>query len=321
MEGEKHNARKIGWKKSFFLLLRLSGIIIFVIVISRVDLKAMWDHMKEVSLWVVMVSALLVISQVLLKGIRWYFLNKGTSNEKGLARSFGEFFESYAIGIVTPGRLGELIKAGYAQGKGGVMGAGVRVLIERGFDFGIFLMIAGSALAWGRLVEINSLWGLLPVAIGFISVGFSLSLMRSPRINNFISRILIRLRLIREPLEFMRRSAGFSWGLLGISIVSNLVYFSSCYIIASDLAMRAGFLYISGGVAIAGLLNTIPMTIMGLGTREVTFIFVFNEFSRPLVMALSGLIFLIWQVGSGLLSLALGELFLIRSGRGRTKEG
>jgi len=66
----------------------------------------------------------------------------------------------------------------------------------------------------------------------------------------------------------------------------------------------------SGGVAVSGLLNMLPVTVMGLGTREMTFLYIFNTYPQNQVLALSGLIFAVAQVGGGLISLLLGQIFL-----------
>lgn len=48
------------------------------------------------------------------KGFRWHLLNVANDSGK-LKQSLGEFLESYAIGVITPGRLGELMKAGHQK--------------------------------------------------------------------------------------------------------------------------------------------------------------------------------------------------------------
>jgi len=98
-----------------------------------------------------------------------------------------------------------------------------------------------------------------------------------------------------------------------LSLASNFSYFISCYFLALGLNFDQGFLFISGAVAIAGLLNMLPVTVMGLGTREGTFLILFKPLAEPLILALSGLVFLVAQIGGGLVSLLLGQVFLSMS--------
>ena len=105
-----------------------------------------------------------------------------------------------------------------------------------------------------------------------------------------------------------------------LSIASNLSYFISCYFIAVGLSYNYPILFISGVVAIAGLLNMLPITIMGLGTREGTFLLLFKPLAEPLILAFSGLVFLVAQIGGGLVSLILGQLFLIAAKKNNEKK-
>lgn len=74
--------------------------------------------------------------------------------------------------------------------------------------------------------------------------------------------------------------------------------------------MKLSLVEVSGGVAIAGLFNLLPITIMGLGTRELTFLYVFGPLTKNLVLAFSALMLTIAQIGGGILALILGQFFL-----------
>ena len=101
----------------------------------------------------------------------------------------------------------------------------------------------------------------------------------------------------------------------GLSLLSNLSYFVSCYFLALGVGVDLSFLWVTGGVAFAGLLNMLPITVMGLGTREMTFIYIFASYPEPQVLAFSGLVFLVAQLGGGLVSLVLGQMFLAKAKR------
>ncbi len=55
------------------------------------------------------------------------------------------FFESYALGVITPGRMGEVIKAGHKVKDKSIVDSGMKIVVERGFDMGFFLLFAGLA--------------------------------------------------------------------------------------------------------------------------------------------------------------------------------
>ena len=54
----------------------------------------------------------------------------------------------------------------------------------------------------------------------------------------------------------------------------------------------------------------LPITIMGLGTREGIFLLLFQPMTEAMILAFSGLVFLVAQIGGGIISLILGYIFL-----------
>lgn len=307
--GEKSN-KNLLFRRGF-LLLRLTGIVIFIIILTQIDLTDLWEQLRTANPLLFALGFLFQLLLLVMKAFRWYLLNPVARLERNFLQSFGEFFESYAIGVVTPGRMGEMVKAGYSGKRTGIIGSGLRVLVERGLDVGFFLMVAGGSIAVASLVDISTMWGWLLLVLGSGIILVAISLLVSPAALRLVNSLFLRYRVLREPVTYSGQKFTDNLLVVTLSLGSNLSYFVSCYFLGLAVSMEASFLYLSGGVAIAGMLNMLPVTVMGLGTRELTFIYVFNEFIRPKVLAFSGLVFLVAQVGGGLISLIAGELFLL----------
>lgn len=306
----KNTKKRLSFRRGF-LLLRLTGIVIFIIILTQIDLSELWEQLLTADPLLFLLGFVFQLLLLVLKAFRWYLLNPGARLEHNFLQSFGEFFESYAIGVVTPGRLGEMVKAGYSGKRTGIVGSGLRVLVERGLDVGFFLLVAGGSIAIASLVEISPQWGWLLLLLGSGIILVAISLLVSPGALRLVNSLFLRYRVLREPVAYSGQKNSDNLLIVLLSLGSNLSYFVSCYFLGLAVSIEASFLYLSGGVAIAGMLNMLPVTVMGLGTRELTFIYVFNEFIRPKVLAFSGLVFLVAQVGGGLISLIAGELFLL----------
>ncbi|MCD4788867.1 MAG: flippase-like domain-containing protein [Bacteroidales bacterium] len=301
----RRNNKKERKRFSWFFLLRLTGIVIFIIVILNVDLHAIWQNIKKVNPGYLALALLFQIVLLIVKGIRWHILNDGRRNKNAFFQSMGEFLESYAIGVITPGRLGELLKAGYQKKKENIIGSGIRVLAERGLDVGFFVFVAGSAIMWGNLINIESVWGIVIIITGILITGIAVLLISSRVIIDWIEKLSKKISI-----TWKKRKATDTVFILILSLISNISAFISCYLLVIGIKIKMTLLVASGGVAIAGLLNMLPITVMGLGTRELTFLYVFDEFQEAQILALSGLIFLVAQIGGGIFSLLLGQLFL-----------
>ena len=302
-------------KFNWFLLIRLLGIGLFIYILTRIDLRSVWENIKTVAVGYLLWAIVFQIVLLFIKAIRWHVLNDGRKETSHIYYSFGAFFESYAIGVITPGRLGELVKAGHKKSRHSIVDSGFRVLIERGFDIGIFLLIAGLSVYFSDFVDLKPSWGIIIATIGILVIFFSLLVLTSAKATGFLNRIFSMFPFVKRKIKllFTRRSALEKITIVGLSVAGNLFYFVSCYFLALGIDMNASFIMISGGVAIAGFFNMLPITVMGLGTRETTFLYVFQLFPKPLIMAFSGLIFFVAQIGGGLISLVLGQLFLFIS--------
>ena len=295
-----------------FLFVRLLGIALFIYILTTIDLRELWDNIRKVRIDFLLYGLAFQLILLLVKGLRWHLLNKGSRDKHEIIKSFGEFFESYAIGVITPGRVGELMKAGHAKGKSRILQTGFRILIERGLDIGFFVIIAGAAFLFAYMDLIPKSLSILILAAGIIIFFLSALLMKSRASLRFTQKILNSLPFLNLDLEFSFQhiSNSVHVSVIALSLISNFSAFISCYMLAIGLNFELSFLFVSGGIAIAGLLNMLPITVMGLGTREGTFLLLFKPMAEPLILAFSGLVFLVAQIGGGLISLILGQLFL-----------
>lgn len=301
--------------KRIFNALRLLGVVLFVVILFRVDLRAIGEALLTTNARLLIIGILFQILVLASKGIRWHLMNDGKKAWKFRALSLGRFYESYAIGVVTPGRMGDLLKAGHESSRNNMLGAGFRVLAERGIDIGIFVGLAGLSVLSGFYIEMKPVFGWLVIAGGAFIMLLSFLILASPLFIKLANKIFRRLpgRIKNLSIEGRRYPAGTTAWILLLSFVSNLSYFVSCYYLGLAAGMEAGFIWISGAVAVSGLLNMLPVTIMGLGTRELIFLYVFQAFDQGIVLAFSFLVVLVAQIGGGLLALFAGQFLLYKT--------
>lgn len=303
--------RRFNW----FLIVRLAGIVLFIVVLSRTNLGELWGWLRHINGWMILLALLFQVLLLLFKCFRWYLLNETGFHSKAIYQRFGEFLEAYAIGVVTPGRMGEILKAGHASGRSGVVSSVLLVITERGFDLSIFFLVAGIVPVLGYLSGLNKAFGYLLIMIAILGTFLSFALLIFPRVVRVIGNILKRLKIIsgEQPLVFVSRKSSDFFYFTMLSVIGNLCAFLSFYYTAMAVTINLGFIPISGSVALAGVINTIPVTIMGLGTRDITLLYVLKEISQAQVLAFSGLILLVSQIGGGVISLLTGQYFLLKA--------
>jgi uncharacterized membrane protein YbhN (UPF0104 family) len=300
--------RKFKW----FTIFRFVGIVLFIVVIAQTDMRELWSWLKKVDGSLILVAILLQLVMLFIKSFRWFMLNEINFETKAIYQRFGEFLEAYALGAVTPGRMGELMKAGHAKGRAGVISTGLLVVAERGLDLSLFFLMAGLALVLGYLSVLSPFIGYVLLAVAITGIIMAFSILIFPSIVRIVGWLMMKLRIIsrEQPLIFVPRKPMTLLAFSVFSILSNLTAFLSFYFIALAVMLNLGFMTVSGSVALAGVINTIPITIMGIGTRDVTLIYVLNDLPKAQVIAFSSLILLVFQVFAGLLALVGGEMFL-----------
>nr|MDA3819718.1 lysylphosphatidylglycerol synthase transmembrane domain-containing protein [Candidatus Delongbacteria bacterium] len=273
-------------KISPFLILRLLGIALFVFILCRIDLGAMFGELKHLVIRYFLWGILFQILVLSFKGIRWHVMNDGRTASPFWIRSFGRFFESYAIGVVTPGRLGEVLKAGHEQNKNEKANSFIRVISERGFDVSIFVLIAVAALFYGEFIQMgnNSKWAFLLLGVALLI--FSFLLLTSPKTWRVLQKIIHKFpgKFSHIDIAGKQYKKGTVWLVFLLSLLSNASYFVSCYFLALSVNLTIPLIDVAAGVAIAGLLNMLPVTIMGMGTRELNLLSVFSSLPSASVL-------------------------------------
>ncbi|MBE0653031.1 MAG: flippase-like domain-containing protein, partial [Bacteroidales bacterium] len=209
------------------MLLRILGIVLFVIVLFNVDLKSIWENIRQVSPLFFILGLLSQVALLLIKGWRWHIMNRGKQNIKSPVQSMGEFLESYAIGVITPGRLGELMKAGYQSDRAGVFASGLRVFAERGLDVGFFVIVAGAALGFAKPIPFPESLSFLIMGTGMVILIMAVLLIGNKQTTRFISRTFRKFSDNYSNLDL-----GDSLAVFILSIFSNAFAFLSCYFLA-----------------------------------------------------------------------------------------
>lgn len=299
------------------MILRLAGIVLFVVVLARTDMGEMWMWLKNINGWWILMAFVFQVLLLLFKCIRWLWLNENRFAIPAIYQRFGEFLEAYAVGVITPGRMGELLKAGHAKGKANVVSSGLLVIAERGLDLSLFFLMAGLALGFGYLKTMGQATGYVLMLVALAGIVLSYAILTFPGVVGLVELILKKIRLISpgQSLTFIHRKGRALGAFTVLSLVSNLSAFVSFYFIALAVSISLGFMSVSGSVALAGVINTIPVTIMGVGTRDVTLLYVLSEIPKSQVLAFSGLILLVSQIGGGIIALVSGQYFLYKAKR------
>lgn len=287
-------------------------ILIAILTTQQIDGAGLWEGLTRVDPLLLSASCVGFFALMAAKTWRWKMLIR----EAGLRYSFGAAYRSYlsafALGIVTPGRLGELARAAQLRTELGaeLWPCARSVISDRMFDL-LFLAAFGSVALWAVFAERMGDAALLGLFI-MMYVGCCVLL-------HMAGTMLAGWRSLWRPLRWLEHGlgkvaddlAGRS-GLVGFGItaMAYFIYFGSSFLLIRALGVDVGFREVSYVTGCLSLVLLLPISIAGIGPREATLIVLLGRYGvgRDDALAYSILQFAVFTLLGGIagaVSLAL----------------
>ena len=301
------------------ILLRAIGPLILIGLLSRVDLSMLWDTLKNADPLVLVLVVVASLPMFMLRTLRWLFLLSAQGKKLPYWLAFRVYLAANFFGAFTPGHVGEFIKVLYlkrytGQSKSSGMASVITdrildlwVIFGLGF-FGMYVLhlldrVSGFALAAAFVVLFSPL---LALHRGLLKTGVKL-LFRFTFLKRFTSEAE---RMEQEFTEGLVQLV--NWRLLPAmlcTLLAYVIYFALCEELAETLRIGLDAWDLSMILPIATFVTMLPISPAGLGTRDMTLIFLFglSGVAQEQALAFSLLLFVIFLVILGL----FGYLFWI----------
>ncbi len=283
-------------------LPRLVGPLILVVLITKVDMSQTIAIVASADPFWLAVAILLLPVILILRAHRWFLLLRAQSLASGFIEALAVYSFAAFIGTVTPGRLGEFVKVAHLRFRTSSVGeALVSVVADRLLDVLVVAFVGAAALdQFFDLHRFGSVMVLGCVTVaGLITGGLLMGRARVLSVmDNFLaralpgkfgSRVLIEGREFREGLK--RISVG-TWVIAALeSATAWLVNWLGIYLMALAVGLTVPFHFIAGASAVSALLTLLPLSVLGVGTRDATLIILLSkvDVSQPEALALSSL--------------------------------
>lgn len=293
--------------------LRLLGLALLFFLLSRIDLAELARTWNTIRLDWLAGAIALNLPQIGLKAYRWQRLLRAQHIRYPFAQAALSYFGSIFVGLLTPGRVGEFVKAFHvsrdcqlslAQGLSSV-------LVDRLFDLYALFAVGGAALlalAPGGLgiatLGALALLLIVPVALFVNAATFAWFCKIGVKLGRLGEKVFNPQSWLWEVHTGIRQLPLREALIAGlITLVAYSIFFSQCYLLAQALNVRAGFGTISYAVALGSLVTLLPISISGLGTREAAIVAYLGQagVSEEIAMSFSLLVFTTFYVAGGLL--------------------
>ncbi|EYF02108.1 lysylphosphatidylglycerol synthase transmembrane domain-containing protein [Chondromyces apiculatus] len=269
--------------------LRWLGPIILVIVILRIpDRGEMLRALAAAAPLPILFAVLLNAANVYLKVVRWQALLRTRGIRYPTGRAFSAFLSSVYVGMLTPGRVGDVLRIQYLRHDLGVSYAEglASIVMDRLCDlyvlaaFVAFGVVRYSPVIVGELAYVT--WGgvaAIVIAPVFLLVpGLAEKLLRGiydrltrGKAEGGLDRFLVAVRAnIGRPLLVT----------IPLTTLAFVVNYVQGWIIGQAMGIDLGLTDATCLLAIASLLGLLPISVSGVGVRELFFSLVFPLLGR-----------------------------------------
>lgn len=295
---------------------RLIGIVILLIIFTRVDFQKIMIYLSKLDLRSLILVNLLILPGLFLKAYRWRYLLKLQGVDYSVLDSFMSYLGGVGAGIITPGRIGEAVKAVYLKEEIGLpLSEGLAsVFLDRLFDLYILTLLGYLGL-WYFLDIKNVQFGLFIFLSIFVFIPLFLLLNKSLLLEK-ISKVIYKLIISGlDKSLFEGQVKDFSRALKKIitqriylpfvfTILAYIIYFWQSYLLSRLAFINISYIAVIFFVSIASLVSMVPITILGIGTREAALIYLFSLVGLNVESAViySFLLFFSFYVVTGVLA-------------------
>ncbi len=295
-------------------ILSIIGIILIAYILSTMDLSKIANIVSSISLCYLLLCFFACLPVVLLSNYQWQVLLQRHKIYVDFATSLKNIFIGYFYGFISPGGIGGYTRIVYLHDDTNVpfIKCIANIVLFNTIDFisllcigfcgGIYLTITFPQL-YAFLVFIIILSCVVSILVYLFFIKkhtiqhiFDF-LMRSSFLNPYREKLNGSIEQFYKDIPQVR---DITFPLI-LSVVGWLVRFFIFFFIAQLFSIQISILFFIAIIAVADIVATFPLSIYGLGTREVTLIGLFSLFKIPTenVISFSLFVFVVsWLIPS-----------------------
>lgn len=283
-------------------VLSLVGIILFLVILSRINLGELAGVFAAAQPSVLLLALLVNGIALVLKSLKWRIIVNTVKPGFSLGESIRAFLVGFSFSTITPAKLGDFIKVFYVAdetcGVGRSLGT---IVIDRLMDILLLLSVSFLGIYLFSIrysIEILSI-GVVLVCIAGVLAGTYVVLNRSlleRLLRPFFSRFIPEAQkgtLSSYFDDFFTGLAIFYHdrprfaGSVAAGVLSWGPPFLYGWLLALSLGIPLDPLWFVLVIPILALLDLLPLSISGIGTRDVALIFLFGLRGVPAEQAVA----------------------------------
>lgn len=261
-------------KKALFAFKIISAIILFVFLYRYALSKNVLEHIQAIHYHWLAFGVLLTIPIVALRAKRWSLIVA----ENGVAMTYKSLFNvyvpSFTLGLITPGRAGEVIRCKHLYDNGMAVKTSLLTLVfDRLFDIvpTIFISTLFSFYVIDKNVDADTRQWLLIIAGATVAICLSalgISLWR-------------RRKQTKSDAQGFRYSFALFYKCALLSITSIFISALQVYFFASSVELKTSPFESFGFASLSAFVSQLPVGIGGIGSRDLILVYLLEQAGNP----------------------------------------
>jgi uncharacterized protein (TIRG00374 family) len=290
------------------------------VVLATSDLRGLAATLVRARWGWYLAAQLLMVTYITVHVWRWDYLLRLQNIVYPFPQVFFIFNAGSLAGTVTPGRLGDFARLIYFSRSGHSLAtATLSIIVDRFLDVLFLSLVAVLAALFFPLPRFLKDGVLALAAGGFLVSGVVGLVAWRTRgwewLGSVLAKIVPRWLKSRwnQGLADLKESLPryltwrLGWSFLLTLMAWNINFFGS-FLIARSLDLPVTFMEVGALIGLSTIFTLLPVSIAGLGTREVSLIFLFSQLGLSQEQALA---FSLMLLGMVLVHAAIGWLSLI----------
>jgi uncharacterized protein (TIRG00374 family) len=273
------------------LIFKIAGSAIILFILFRFidfDKETFMNIISRLDLPLYFLSLTGVIIVLGIKSYRWHLIIQQQGFHYPAGKSFGAYMASFTIGLITPGRIGEIARLYYLRQENEIefLPAFRTVVVDRIFDLGMLVLLGFAALLFYTSIGITNPY----LAIGIAFIVFFSGLI----FTNWLLKRIIKLKRFAENqiIQFINSCVDEavnrqSFKLWAITLIAYLAFYGAIALIFLSLGIKMSLADIALILSVVGLATILPFSFAGFGTREMSLVFLLSYYSISSEIALS----------------------------------
>lgn len=272
--------------KQWYILIGI--LIFFYIIFCQIDLAKLLRVLADANAYLIILAVAVSLIMSFVQPARWNYLKKNQGINYRFKDSFLIYNGSFFFSAITPGHLGDLIKATYLKKDGYSIGKSlVSVILDRLADVSFLFLVGYLSMFFFAKFFIKYIILLSCLILIVATVAYFFNRKKLPKI--IVGKILKFIIPAKYQKSWHLSCQDFINGfkayplkiylnLFLITVANWLLYYLAFFLMAKSIGVNVPLIFLSMSITIATLATLIPISIAGLGTRDAVLLLLLSLF-------------------------------------------